>query len=78
MVIHMNKKVTTHVPPVSGIKRIRAFADRDKNFNKISEAIIRRAENTEVGGDDIAGLGMGEGLARHGVYMADGLFVIGG
>ncbi|MGG8911723.1 hypothetical protein ACQ9AK_10480 [Escherichia coli] len=44
----MNKKVTTNVPKVSGIKRIRAFADRDKNFNKMSEAIIRRAENTEV------------------------------
>ncbi|PRW39427.1 hypothetical protein CSC04_0038 [Enterobacter roggenkampii] len=28
--MHMNKKVTTNVPPVSGIKRIRAFADRDK------------------------------------------------
>ncbi|CAH3839984.1 hypothetical protein AI2694V1_3759 [Enterobacter cloacae] len=54
MVIHMNKKVTTNVPKVSGIKRIRVFADRDKNFTKMSEAIIRRAEKTEVGEDDIA------------------------
>uniref|UniRef100_UPI003CEF9E53 hypothetical protein n=1 Tax=Enterobacter cloacae complex sp. 280C5 TaxID=3395861 RepID=UPI003CEF9E53 len=42
----MNKKVTTNVPKVSGIKRIRAFADRDKNFNKMSEAIIRRVLKT--------------------------------
>ncbi len=78
MVIHMNKKVTTNVPKVSGIKRIRAFADRDKNFNKMSEAIIRRAENTEVGEDDIASLGIGDGLPRHYVNTANGLFYIGG
>ncbi|MCV5194997.1 hypothetical protein OFM41_15550 [Escherichia coli] len=74
----MNKKVTTNVPPVSGIKRIRAFADRDKNFTKMSEAIIRRAENAEVGEDDIASLGLSDGLPRHYVNTADGLFYIGG
>lgn len=78
MVMHMNKKVTTNVPPVSGIKRIRAFADRDKNFTKMSEAIIRRAENAEVGEDDIASLGLSDGLPRHYVNTADGLFYIGG
>lgn len=70
--------MTTNVPKVSGIKRIRAFADRDKNFNKMSEAIIRRAENTEVGEDDIASLGIGDGLPRHYVNTANGLFYIGG
>ncbi|WP_063928062.1 hypothetical protein [Enterobacter asburiae] len=74
----MNKKVTTNVPKVSGIKRIRVFADRDKNFTKMSEAIIRRAEKTEVGEDDIASLGISDGLPRHYVNTADGLFYIGG
>ena len=75
----MNKKVTTNVPKVSGIKRIRAFADRDKKFHqniggKLS-GVLKRLKSVKM---ISLHLGISDGLPRHYVNTADGLFYIGG